>query len=127
MYRGAAENGVGLLAWEAAVGGVGLLARACRLFIKMGEKEKEVREAENQVAFEAGAGVSGHASFGQATAVRSKKRKEPTQSSAIGGGKAKVMLRRKPTGNLMRGEKELKERKCLILKKPLPEKLMHSE
>ena len=79
MYRGAAENGVGLLAWEAAVGGVGLLARACRLFIKMGEKE--VREAENQVAFEAGAGVSGHASFGQATAVRSKKRKEPTANT----------------------------------------------
>ena len=82
MYRGAAVNGVSLLAWEAAVGGVGLLARACRLFIKMGEKEeKEVREAENQVAFEAGAGVSGHASFGQATAVRSKNRKEPAANA----------------------------------------------
>ena len=125
MYRGAAVNGVVFLAEEAAVGGVGLLAGACWLFSKMGDKEKEEREVENQVAFEAGAGVSGHASFGQATAVRSKKRKEPSQSSAIGGGKAKVMLRRKPTGNFMRSEKESKERICLILKKALPEKLMH--
>ena len=110
---------------EAAVNGVSLLARACWLFSKMGEKEKKEREVENQVAFEAGAGVSGHASFGQAAAVRSKKRKEPSQSSAIGGGKAKEMLRRKPTGNLVRGEKESKERKCLTLKKLLPEKLVH--
>ena len=68
MYGVAAVNGVGLLAGEAAVGGVGLLAGACWLFSKMGEEEREV---ENQVAFEAGAGVSGHASFGQAAAVRS--------------------------------------------------------
>ena len=59
VYGGAAVNGVGLLAGEAALGGVGLLAGACWLFSKMGEKEE--REVEKQVAFEAGAGVSGHA------------------------------------------------------------------
>ena len=64
VYGGAAVNGVVFLAGEAAVGGVGLLAGACWLFSKMGDKEKEEREVENQVAFEAGAGVSGHASFG---------------------------------------------------------------
>ena len=53
--------------------------------------------------------------------VRRGKSQRPTQSSAKGGAEANVMLRRKPTGNLMRGEKELKESKCLILKKPLPE------
>ena len=57
--------------------------------------------------------------------VRRGKSQRPTQSSAKGCAKAKVMLRRKPTGSLMRGEKELTEKKCLILIKPLPEKLMH--
>ena len=45
MYGGAAVNGVVTLAGEAAVGGVGLLAGACWLFSKMGEKEKEERTA----------------------------------------------------------------------------------
>ena len=57
--------------------------------------------------------------------VRRGKSRRPTQSSSKGCAKAKVMLRRKPTENLVPSEKESKERKCLTLKKLLPEKLVH--